>query len=1066
MIAAAAPAANASPLGAPSAQMRITEYMYKGNGGEFVEFTNVGSTPIDMTRWSYSDSARQPGQEDLSGYGVVAPGESVILTESPADAFRTQWGLCDAVKVIGDNVHNLGREDEISLYDADGELVDRLAYGDDTVGGPRAQYASAWVAAAGLGRNVATDWTLSTLGDGEGSYASSAGDVGSPGRSTRAGTPFDACAPKAGVMRITEYMYKSEGGVGEFVEFTNVGDAPVDMTGWSYDDHAAQPGAVSLSAYGSVQAGESVILTEASVDAFRSAWHLCGGIKIVGGSTRNLGREDTINLYDASGTQVDRLDYGDDTLGGPRTDGKSAWVSADGLGQNLVTDWTLSSPGDAEGSYAASGCDVGSPGRSTRATVAYDACVGTPDAPIVTVDPLATSIYLDLPQNGPGYASGVVGDPTDPASTDGIGFTFALPGGGDASALSIVATSSDADVVDASGLILTGTGDARRLTITPVGVGYATITVSAIDGAGDTGVYTIDYAASAGAGAAATTRFHTGASDASASVAIDDGYMFVGDDEINVLQLYARGRSGMPLAGFDFSSRLNLTDADNPEIDLEAVARSGDRLYWSGGYGNSRNFHVRPNRHRVFATDVSGAGADATLAYAGRYDWLLEDMVAWDENDGHGLGAGYLGLAASSAEGVDSKTPAGLTIEGLGFAPDGTTAYFGFRAPQLPTTDRRLALIVPVLDFDALVTGAAPDSRAQGSARFGQPIFLDLGTRGIRSLDRNASGQYLITAGPAGDDTGVAPSDFRLYAWTGRPGDAPIELGLDLTALQIAGGAFESIAQVPDPLGPGADLEFVLDDGDSVWYGDGVQAKDLVNLPLRKFASLHASVDVRYPASALAASGGTPQSAPVEHVFAAPLTVAVVDAYGAPAAGVSVAFAAPADGASAVLSAASATTGSDGTASVNATANAIAGGYAVTASVAGVAATASFALTNTAGAPAAIAASGGTPQSAILGRPFAAPLAVHVSDAGGNAVAGAVVTFAAPASGASATLSSTTAATDANGDASVGATANATAGGYAVTASIEGVPTPAEFELTNLADAADAIFVDGFDPAH
>ncbi len=40
------------------AQMRITEYMYSGNGAanEFIEFTNVGATPIDLTGWSYDDS--------------------------------------------------------------------------------------------------------------------------------------------------------------------------------------------------------------------------------------------------------------------------------------------------------------------------------------------------------------------------------------------------------------------------------------------------------------------------------------------------------------------------------------------------------------------------------------------------------------------------------------------------------------------------------------------------------------------------------------------------------------------------------------------------------------------------------------------------------------------------------------------------------------------------------------------------------------------------------------------------------------------------------------------------
>lgn len=33
------------------AQIRITEFMYAGE--EFIELTNVGSTPVDFTGWSF-----------------------------------------------------------------------------------------------------------------------------------------------------------------------------------------------------------------------------------------------------------------------------------------------------------------------------------------------------------------------------------------------------------------------------------------------------------------------------------------------------------------------------------------------------------------------------------------------------------------------------------------------------------------------------------------------------------------------------------------------------------------------------------------------------------------------------------------------------------------------------------------------------------------------------------------------------------------------------------------------------------------------------------------------------
>ncbi len=379
-------------------------------------------------------------------------------------------------------------------------------------------------------------------------------------------------------------------------------------------------------------------------------------------------------------------------------------------------------------------------GKSTRATVTFDPCEGGAGAPIISVDPAATSIFLDLAPTGAGTASGVIDDPSDPAATEGIGFTFALPGGGDASALAIAVESSNPAVVDASGLLLTGDGAARNLEIVPHGVGYATITISATDASNNTGTYVVTYAASEAPALAADTRFHTGASDASATIAVNDTWMIVADDETNTLRLYDRNHSGLPVNGFDFSADLALTDPDNPELDLEGSTEIDSRAFWTGSFSNSKSFHVRPNRHRVFATDLTRNAEDSTLAYVGRYDFLLEDMVAWDNANGHGLGAGFLGFAASSAEGVDSKTPEGFNIEGLAMAPDNDTAYFAFRAPLLPTNDRHQAVIVPVEHFAALVTGAAPDSLPQGSATFGTPIFLDLGGRGIRSLDRNAPG--------------------------------------------------------------------------------------------------------------------------------------------------------------------------------------------------------------------------------------------------------------------------------------------------------------------------------------
>ncbi len=609
-----------------------------------------------------------------------------------------------------------------------------------------------------------------------------------------------------------------------------------------------------------MQAGESVRLTAAAEADFRTACKLCSAIRIFGNNSAGFIRADEINAYDGDAIRLDRLARNDQvTGGGPRTQYAGGWVSSVRLGMQKASDWTLSTQGDSERSLASAHADVPTPGRGTRATVSVDSGSGSSAAPIVSVDRKATSSYLDLAEIGGGALSGVIDDPTDPAASTGIGFTFALPSGGDASGLTIATSTSNAGVVDPSGLILSGSGVARQLRIVAHAVGYSTITLSASDGLGNTGTYLIHYAASAAAANPGAARFHTGASDASATVALDAETMIVADDETNALRVYARHVSGLPFNGFDFSGQLALPDPLNREIDIEGAARVGDRLFWTGSFSNSKNFHVRPNRHRVFATDLSGSGFNARLSYAGRYDGLLDDLLAWDQSNGHGLGANALGLTASSAAGSDSKTPAGFNIEALGIAPDNRTAYFGFRAPQLPTSNRHLALIIPVSNFDALVTGAAPGSLPPGSATIGAPIFLDLGGRGIRSIDRNVAGQFLITAGPAGDASGIAPFDFRLFAWTGQRADAPFDLGVDLTALDVNGGRFESIAEVPAQLGKGSIVQFLFDNGSSVWYGDGIAAKDLSESRLRKSASLEVQIDVAFPPTGRSTADGTPQ---------------------------------------------------------------------------------------------------------------------------------------------------------------------------------------------------------------
>lgn len=185
------------------------------------------------------------------------------------------------------------------------------------------------------------------------------------------------------------------------------------------------------------------------------------------------------------------------------------------------------------------------------------------------------------------------------------------------------------------------------------------------------------------------------------------------------------------------------------------------------------------------------------------------------------------------------------------------------------------------------------------------------------------------------------------------------------------------------------------------------------------------------------ASGGTPQSAIPQTAFASALELTVTDVLGRPVAGLPVTFTAPTSGASSVLSATDVQTDATGVARVTATANSAIGNYTVTANSSWLSAT--FQLANVYGIPAHVTPYGRTPQSTLVGTAFAQPVQALVTDSGGNPLSSIAVTFAAPSSGASATLSSTSTTTDVNGIAAITATANNVPGGYSVTATAGGI---------------------------
>jgi adhesin/invasin len=218
----------------------------------------------------------------------------------------------------------------------------------------------------------------------------------------------------------------------------------------------------------------------------------------------------------------------------------------------------------------------------------------------------------------------------------------------------------------------------------------------------------------------------------------------------------------------------------------------------------------------------------------------------------------------------------------------------------------------------------------------------------------------------------------------------------------------------------------------------------------------------------------TSESATVAARYARPLRARVVDADGNPVAGAAVSFGLGSSGASGAGGSASATANAnfdDGSAqaseltdgsgvatSPDLRANTVSGAFTATAATPGIAEPAIFRLRNLAGAPATVTAGAGSVQSASVHARFPIRLAVTVTDADGNPVPGAPVTFAAPARGPSGRFGSparsagartTARRTDASGVAIAPSfTANGEQGGYVVRATVEHARTAA-FALVN-----------------
>ena len=359
--------------------------------------------------------------------------------------------------------------------------------------------------------------------------------------------------------------------------------------------------------------------------------------------------------------------------------------------------------------------------------------------------------------------------------------------------------------------------------IKPVGVGYSNITLVLIKGK-DKEALVIYYAASAD-NKNLQTLSHTGFSDASAAIAIDENYMFVGDDEHNVLSIYNRKKSGLPNKIFEYENYLNLTSAASKELDCEAAAKSlknPNLIYWTGSMGNGgKHFEEKPSRNTIFCTKINGVGDNIKIEYKDYCTELRRQLIKWGDKNGYNF-------SASTAYGEKPKQIGGFNVEGMCFAPDSSTLYIAFRAPLVPITKRKNALIAPIINFEEWF---AKGHRSKDLI-IDKPIELDLDGRGFRDITPLSNKKYLIVAGNSDAEKNAA-----IYLWSGFPQDKPsLVINQNIKLFNI-----EAAVEITDNGKYTGKVQLLCDDGSSEFYNDGVAAKNLDN-GFKKFRNITISL--------------------------------------------------------------------------------------------------------------------------------------------------------------------------------------------------------------------------------
>jgi VCBS repeat-containing protein len=345
---------------------------------DWFEVTNLGDMPVDITGWKVDDNSNAVSNAvALRGVSSIAPGQSAVFIESDAagtgdialiSAFATAWFgsatlpagfLMGAYGGSGVGLSTGG--DAVNLFDSAGNRVTGISFGVSTTG-----FTFDNAAAAGSPTlPLPAVSTLSVAGINGAFVAADGAGTGSPG----------TIAARARITEVSPWSSGNTDYAADWFEITNIGNTPVDLTGWKMDDNSnAFANAVALRSVTVIPAGKSAVFFEGegsgSTDPliaanFAAAWFGAAGLPAgfllgaysgsgVGLSTGG----DAVNLFDAAGKRITGVSFGASTTG--FTFDNAAGAGSEALPLPAIS--SLSIAGVNGAFLAADGMETGSPG--------------------------------------------------------------------------------------------------------------------------------------------------------------------------------------------------------------------------------------------------------------------------------------------------------------------------------------------------------------------------------------------------------------------------------------------------------------------------------------------------------------------------------------------------------------------------------------------------------------------------------------------------------------------------------------------------------------------------------